>query len=120
MTRATTLGELRASGYLTRSVRQEIRENLIERMVILGDDGEIRARDLPPQFRSQTSPPPGAPRVSADGLDFRDVVDRFETDLILQALDQTQWNKNRAAGLLGLNRTTLLEKIKKKGLDPAS
>jgi DNA-binding NtrC family response regulator len=46
-------------------------------------------------------------------------VDRFETDLILQALEQTHWNKNKAAQLLGLNRTTLIEKIKKKGLaDP--
>jgi len=34
--------------------------------------------------------------------------------LIEQALEQTQWNKNRAAGLLGLNRTTLIEKIKKR------
>jgi DNA-binding protein Fis len=30
----------------------------------------------------------------------------------------THWNKNQAARLLGLNRTTLLEKIKKKGLSP--
>jgi DNA-binding NtrC family response regulator len=43
-------------------------------------------------------------------------VDRFEADLILQALEQTHWNKNRAARLLGLNRTTLIEKIKKKRL----
>jgi len=56
--------------------------------------------------------------VPATGLSFRDVVDDFEADLIRQALEQTQWNKNRAAQLLGLNRTTLLEKIKKKGLDP--
>ena len=39
--------------------------------------------------------------------------------MILQALEQTHWNKNRAATLLGLNRTTLLEKIKKKGLRPS-
>jgi len=60
------------------------------------------------------------PQLSAAGIAFRDVVDRFETDLILQALEQTQWNKNKAAQLLGLNRTTLIEKIKKKGLaDPS-
>ena len=40
--------------------------------------------------------------------------------MILQALAQTHWNKNRAAALLGLNRTTLLEKIKKKGLRPSN
>ncbi len=41
----------------------------------------------------------------------------YETGLILQALEQTHWNKNRAAQLLGLNRTTLLEKIKRKQLE---
>jgi DNA-binding NtrC family response regulator len=46
------------------------------------------------------------------------VVTRFENDLIEQALEQTRWNKNRAARLLQLNRTTLLEKIKKRGLQP--
>ena len=51
------------------------------------------------------------------GVTFRDLVDGFETELILQALERTQWNKNQAARLLGLNRTTLLEKMKKKGLE---
>jgi DNA-binding NtrC family response regulator len=45
-------------------------------------------------------------------------VGHFESDLIKQALEHTHWNKNRAAGLLGLNRTTLLEKIKKRGIKP--
>ena len=34
------------------------------------------------------------------------------------ALEQTHWKKNQAARLLGLNRTTLLEKIKRKGIAP--
>jgi DNA-binding NtrC family response regulator len=56
-------------------------------------------------------------RVPSDGLSFNEVVDGLETDLILQALEQTSWNKNQAARLLGLNRTTLLEKIKRKKLE---
>ena len=44
------------------------------------------------------------------------VVGRLEADLIEQALEHTHWNKNRAASLLGLNRTTLIEKIKKRGI----
>ncbi len=48
------------------------------------------------------------------------MVDRYETELIRQALVQTGGNKNRAAQLIGLNRTTLLEKIKKKKLEPDS
>jgi DNA-binding NtrC family response regulator len=92
-------------------------ENLIERLVVLGGEGEIAAQDLPPQLRRGAAPKSTAPRIPPSGLSFRNAVDDFETDLILQALEQTHWNKNRAAQLLGLNRTTLIEKIKKKGLD---
>jgi transcriptional regulator with PAS, ATPase and Fis domain len=53
-----------------------------------------------------------------EGLDFNSVVDQFENILILQALEKTGWNRNRAAGLLRLNRTTLVEKLKKKQLLP--
>jgi DNA-binding NtrC family response regulator len=45
-------------------------------------------------------------------------VDAFENSLILKALEKTGWNRNQAAALLRLNRTTLVEKIKKKGLRP--
>jgi DNA-binding NtrC family response regulator len=95
-------------------------ENLIERLVVLGEGTEIAAADLPPQLRRSAAPTPMAPRIPPSGLSFRNTVDDFETDLILQALEQTHWNKNRAAQLLGLNRTTLIEKIKKKGLDQES
>jgi DNA-binding NtrC family response regulator len=92
-------------------------ENLIERLVILRGEGEIQVEDLPPTFQQGAATlRPAAPRIPATGLPFNEVVDRFEADLILQALEQTHWNKNRAAQLLGLNRTTLIEKIKKKRL----
>jgi DNA-binding NtrC family response regulator len=93
-------------------------ENLVERVIITSSgDAEISPSDLPRQFHEAPSVTLSTPRVPATGLSFRDVVDDFEADLIRQALEQTQWNKNRAARLLGLNRTTLLEKIKKKGLE---
>ena len=53
-----------------------------------------------------------------EGLDFNAIVDQFENILILQALERTGWNRNRAAQLLRLNRTTLVEKLKKKQLLP--
>ena len=94
-------------------------ENLMERLTVLRGEGEIRVADLPAAFHRNSVPVLRVPQVSSGGIAFRDVVDRFETDLILQALEQTHWNKNKAAQLLGLNRTTLIEKIKKKGLaDP--
>lgn len=51
------------------------------------------------------------------GLDFNAIVDDFENSLIVRALEKTRGNKKAAARLLKLNRTTLVEKIKKKGLE---
>jgi DNA-binding NtrC family response regulator len=93
-------------------------ENLIERLVVTrGGTSEITVGDLPKAFHTAPSVTLSAPQVPSTGLKFREVVDDFESELIRQALERTQWNKNRAAQLLGLNRTTLLEKIKKKGLE---
>jgi DNA-binding NtrC family response regulator len=44
-------------------------------------------------------------------------VSRFENELITQALQRTHGNKNKAADLLRLNRTTLVEKIKRRRLE---
>jgi len=93
-------------------------ENLIERLTVLVGEGDIETEDLPAQVRAEPTTQTLAPRVPSTGLDFNAVVARLETELIEQALDHTHWNKNRAAGLLGLNRTTLIEKIKKRGILP--
>ena len=85
-------------------------------MTILVSEGEIRIEDLPSHIRAEPASQAWAPRVPSTGLNFNAVVARFESDLIEQALEQTHWNKNRAAQLLELNRTTLLEKIKKRGI----
>ena len=92
-------------------------ENVVEQMCVLCGEREIRVEDLPPQLRGPKEPVPvGAPRVSDQGIAFNDVIERIQRDLIVQALDRTHGNKNRAAQLLGLNRTTLLEKMKKMNL----
>ena len=49
-------------------------------------------------------------------INFKEVIDEFENTLITQALRITEGNKKAAASILTLKRTTLLEKIKKKGL----
>jgi DNA-binding NtrC family response regulator len=94
-------------------------ENLVERLAVLCGKGRIGVGDLPQALRQEAdlaSAP--ATHLPPGGLDVRELLDDVETDLILQALEQTGWNKNQAAGLLGLNRTTLIEKIKKRGLKP--
>jgi DNA-binding NtrC family response regulator len=50
-------------------------------------------------------------------IDFNELINSFETQLILQALRFTEGNKKEAARILKLKRTTLLEKIKKKDID---
>ena len=92
-------------------------ENLVERMAILKGQGLVEAHDLPARYLHD--PPPSlnsrAP-LGPEGMDFQAEVERFENRLLLQALGRTGWNKNRAARLLGLNRTTLVEKLKRKKL----
>ncbi len=91
-------------------------ENLVERLVILGGESEITLADLPRDFRTGSPAPLDSHRLPPEGLSFNEVISRHERSLIEQALDQTGWNKNRAAQLLDLNRTTLIEKIKKHKL----
>ena len=49
--------------------------------------------------------------------DFNIVVQQFQKSLILHALNKTDWIKAKAAEMLNLNRTTLVEKIKKMDLE---
>ncbi len=96
-------------------------ENFVERVAIIKGEGEIQITDLCDRMRGGNHDLPQMESV-ADipemGLDFNSAVDAYENALISSALKRTGWNRNRAATLLGLNRTTLVEKIKKKGLKP--
>lgn len=92
-------------------------ENLIERMVILNETGEITMDDLPEKFQRGAVKVMGQTvEISDDGLDFNNMVNDFENRLIIAAMAKARGNKNLAAKLLGLKRTTLVEKIKKKDL----
>jgi DNA-binding NtrC family response regulator len=93
-------------------------ENVMERVAVLCSNGEIGIDDLPDTIRSPERPRGFAPVVPPTGISLNGAIEELETDLITQALEHTDWNKNKAAQLLGLNRTTLLEKIKKRGLKP--
>lgn len=95
-------------------------ENLIDRLVLLSEEGLIDVSDIPDYVCNQQRElglVGVAANIPAEGVDFNLLVDGFETNLIKLALSRTNWNKKAAAKLLNLNRTTLVEKIKKKGLD---
>ena len=116
-------------------------ENLIQHMTILYSGRLVDLQDLPEKFHTVVIPPeresiviqdphieqeytePHQPaagqQVAWDSgtVDFNELINDFETQLIVQALKFTEGNKKEAARLLNLKRTTLLEKIKKKDID---
>jgi len=94
-------------------------ENTIERLVVLRPAQVIGLNDLPDKFLKATDTifKNSALHIPDAGISLKNAVNDFENTLILKALEKTGWNKNKAASLLRLNRTTLVEKIKKKQLE---
>ncbi len=89
-------------------------KNIVERLVVLNGGGTVSAADLPDRFKvSQGQFPPSGIKISGDGICLNSAVTEFEKSLIIQSLEKTNGIKNRAAKLLHLNRTTLVEKIKR-------
>jgi transcriptional regulator with PAS, ATPase and Fis domain len=91
-------------------------ENLVERLVVLSDDGNIRVENLPANIRSFISDKKiPRPTLTDEGIDLNAAVEEFEHRLIDEALRRTKGNKQAAARLLGLKRTTLVAKLRRKG-----
>jgi len=105
--------------------------NLLERLAILHPDKPVRWFDLPDKFRpnqelfveqleaadevSEKLPgtAPGSIVLPAGGIDLKPHLADIESSLMAQALAQSDWVVARAAKLLNLQRTTLVEKIRK-------
>jgi sigma-54 specific flagellar transcriptional regulator A len=108
--------------------------NLIERLAILFPYGVVDISDLPEKFRpamdiiDTTQLPqvilegdePGttlnAPRLPNDGIDLKAHLNSLEQSLIQQALDESDGVVAHAAKRLHMRRTTLVEKLRKYGL----
>jgi transcriptional regulator with PAS, ATPase and Fis domain len=86
--------------------------HLLERTVLLKGSGTIKGSDLRLRRSNRTA---AAHRLlkTSDGLDLRSAIDQVERQLIDEALERTGGNRTEAAALLGVNRTTLVEKIRK-------
>jgi DNA-binding NtrC family response regulator len=93
-------------------------ENVMERLVILVDGDQIQVDDLPARMRRH-DPGNSQPlmEISDEGIDLKQILDDLENHLIMEALKKSGGVKNKAAALLGLNRTTLIEKMKKKKIN---
>ncbi|MBI5581888.1 MAG: sigma-54-dependent Fis family transcriptional regulator [Deltaproteobacteria bacterium] len=101
--------------------RGNVRElrNLVERIVVLKDGDTLVPEDLPLKMRileGEDGRRLEAAPADAD-IPFQAAVSEFEKKLILNALEKTGWVKNRAADLLKIKRTTLVEKIKRYNLE---
>ncbi len=114
-------------------------ENLAERLSILCDGNEVVLEDLPAKILSQVGdvaalPPPSprpapepAPRAGfiwptvadlhAGGMGMKEFFDTMEERLLVEALNQAGGVKNQAAEILGIKRTTLIEKLKKRNME---
>ena len=94
-------------------------ENLIERLVILKGGNQIKVSDLPAKFLKQAPANFDSYKelitLPEVGVDLKQLLSDIEDSLINQALAATGGNKNQASKLLSMNRTTLIEKMKKKG-----
>ncbi len=113
--RPETMGILRQMRW-TGNIREL--ENVIERAVVLQGSGFIEPSDLPDQpQRTGGNGGPAAPTLGDEGLDLKQATEEFENSLIRQAISLARGNKNKAAALLGLKRTTFVEMLKRKQLD---
>jgi len=95
-------------------------ENLIERLIVLKEGDEVTPDDLPERLREKRHAPDismKSQRLSSEGVNLNVMIDEIENNMIVQALEISKGVKSKAANLLGLNRTTLIEKMKKKAIE---
>ena len=99
-------------------------ENMVERMVILASGDTISMEDVPERLLEGGGGQEAQgefEEIPPQGFVLSEVMADYEKRIIIRALNQTNWVKNRAAKLLNVNRTTLIEKMKRfKLTNPAS
>jgi DNA-binding NtrC family response regulator len=85
-------------------------ENMIERLVVLGSDGQrISYEDLPVEILLDSSLTAETPPLGDGLLQARD---NFERQYIIKALKKAEWNQSEAARILKIHRNTLIQKMK--------
>jgi DNA-binding NtrC family response regulator len=96
-------------------------ENLIKRLIILCENPVVLVTDLPEHFYADIEARPlnmaeMDVQVFQDGMNLSDAVKAYETQIICNALEKSDGVKAKAARLLKIKRTTLVEKIKKHNI----
>jgi len=89
----------------------------VDRLVSVAKGRVVTVNDLPASLRTDVSRlSPSLVDLPPNGIDLRLLLGQLESRLIEQALQRTGGNKNRAAELLGMNRTTLVEKLRRRSV----
>jgi len=87
-----------------------------EKTIALLKKFSMDAESLPEPEKNGATTMPSTGEWETGQVDFKELINDYEAQLIIQAMKMTHGNKKEAAQLLNLKRTTLLEKIKKKNL----
>jgi DNA-binding NtrC family response regulator len=99
-------------------------ENMIERLVVLKKRGLLTVADLPEKLHKKPATQPELKeqfiRFTEDGIHLSNEVEQYENQLIVEAMRKANGVTARAAQLLHVNRTTLVEKLKRRGFDSKS
>ena len=90
-------------------------ENILERAVTMCDQGRIEEHDI--EMREDHSATVRVPALTAGDAPLGSQLEDVERDAIIQALEQTRYNKTKAAKLLGISFRALRYRIKKLGLE---
>lgn len=90
-------------------------ENVIERAIVLLKSDTIQVKDLPEHMRRKTAIP-SETIIFQENASLQEMVDEYEKNLILQALEANNHNKLQTAKALGLHRSTFMSKLKKYGI----
>ncbi len=92
-------------------------ENIMEQLAVMSEGPEILPEDIPAGINNKNNGFSGFVfNPIENGISFNEAVDNYQKSLIMEALRKTGWVKAKAAKILQMNRTTLVEKIKKLGL----
>ena len=90
-------------------------ENMLERAYTLCEDDRINASDL--RLADSCSPAENGEASLAQIDDLEDYLENIERKLIMQALEETRWNRTAAAQRLGLTFRSMRYRLKKLGID---
>ena len=97
-------------------------KNIIKRIIVLSDGDIIDVDDIPEYMKEDIEIEDDRWRLKnmkpiENGMGLNEAVREFEKRLIMEALENSNGITSRAAKILKINRTTLIEKIKKQKID---